>query len=155
MPTTTDTSAAHTGATRRRPVRRLLGFVAVTAAVLVLTGCLSEQGQRAFDLLNADRQANGVAELVNDLDLNAKAQQWADHMAATGILAHSQLVVPEGSTRVAENVGYAGSVDDIQRRLMASAGHRANILDHRLTKVGIGVTVDGSGRVWLVQLFAN
>jgi uncharacterized protein YkwD len=155
MPTTTDTSAAHTGATRRGPVRRLLGLVAITAAVLVLTGCLSEQGQRAFDLLNADRRANGLHELVNDLDLNAKAQQWADHMAATGTLAHSQLVVPEGSTRVAENVGYAGSVDEIQRRLMASSGHRANILDNRLTKVGIGVTVDGTGRVWLVQLFAN
>ena len=135
--------------------RRMLAVTAVVVSALVLTGCLNEHGQRSFDLMNAERRANRMHELVNDADLNARAQQWADHLAATGRLAHSTMTIPPGATRVAENVGYSGSVGDVHARLMASAPHRANILDARMTRVGIGATVDPQGRVWIVQLFAN
>jgi uncharacterized protein YkwD len=129
--------------------------VVVLAAALALTGCLNENGQRSFDLLNGERRAHRIHELANDVDLNATAQQWAEHMASTGQLAHSQLTIPPGATRVAENVGYGGSVDIIHSRLMDSTGHRNNILDTRMTRVGIGAAVSADGRVWIVQLFAN
>ncbi|MFP3905746.1 MAG: CAP domain-containing protein [Acidimicrobiales bacterium] len=127
----------------------------MAVAALLLTGCLNDQGVRSFDLVNADRGAHGLGELANDFDLNAVAQEWSDHMAATGELAHSGVSIPEGSTRVAENVGYAASVDRVHQLFMESDGHRANILHSAVTRVGIGATVDADGKVWITQIFAN
>lgn len=140
------------------PTRHRHKLMAVAAAVLgmvMLTVCLTEQGQRSLDLMNAERRAAGMHELVNDLDLNSRAQQWAEHLAVQGRLSHSNLTVPPGATRVAENVAYSASIDISHRNLMNSPGHRANILDRRMTRVGIGVATSPDGRVWLVQLFAN
>jgi uncharacterized protein YkwD len=55
-------------------------------------------------------------------DLQRKAQGWAEHLAATGRLAHSDLRdgTPPGAT-VAENVGYGSSVDAVHQHLMASS----------------------------------
>lgn len=145
---------ASTTTTRRR-LSRALSLVAIAAAALLLTGCLNEQGVRSFDLVNAERGANGLGELANDLDLNAVAQEWSDHMAATGNLAHSGVDIPVGSTRVAENVGYASSVDRVHQLFMGSNGHRSNILNREVTRVGIGATVDADGTVWITQIFAN
>jgi uncharacterized protein YkwD len=149
------TSAPSTTARRSTLARRASALGAVALGLLLLTGCLSEQGQRLFDLTNQARTSNRVHALVNDEGLNATAQAWADHLAATGRLAHSQLRVPPGSTRVAENVAYGQNIDQIHQALMNSAPHRANILDTRLTRVGIGITVDSRGTIWAVQLFAN
>jgi uncharacterized protein YkwD len=151
----TERSAPSTRNARGPIARRATSLVAVALGVLLLTGCLSEDGQRSFDLINHERGARGVHHLVNDADLNATAQAWADHMVAVNRLYHSTLRIPPGATRVAENVGYAGSVDSIHGRLMASTGHRNNILDARMTRVGIGATTGPDGRVWIVQLFAN
>lgn len=155
MTTTSTPRSTHSGSVRRRSHRRLLGVTAVVAAVLVLTGCLNEQGQRSYDLVNEARRNAGVHELVNDVDLNARAQEWADTMAARGQISHSRLTIPQGSTRVSENVGVAASVDRVHELLMNSTGHRNNILDARMTKVGIGATIGGDGRVYIVQIFAN
>jgi uncharacterized protein YkwD len=37
---------------------------------------------------------------------------------------------------------------------MSSPGHRANILDPAFNNIGVGVTIDGTGRRWVVQEFA-
>lgn len=140
--------------TGRRP-RRLATILAVFAAVVVLSGCLDEQGQRSYDLLNNERTHRGLAALNNDLDLNSIAQKWSDHMAATGTLAHSGVSIPPGATRVAENVGYGSSVDRVHHLLMNSGPHRANILHNGMTRVGIGAAVDSQGRVWITQIYAN
>jgi uncharacterized protein YkwD len=140
---------------RARRTRRLAGLVAVVAAALVLTSCLNEQGERSFHLLNNERTSRGIPALTNDFDLNATAQQWSEHMAATGRMSHSRLTVPPGATRVAENVGYGPSVDRVHLALWNSSAHRANILDQRHTRVGIGAAVDSRGRVWITQIFAN
>ena len=130
-------------------------MVAVVIATVVLTGCLNEHGERSFELVNAERTARGTHALVNDLDLNARAQEWSEHMAATGRLAHSGGGIPEGATRVAENVGYASSVDRVHELFMQSNDHRRNILRSDMTRVGIGAAVDAQGRVWITQIFAN
>ena len=148
-------STTSTAVPARRAPRRLMAVAAVAMGLVLLTGCLTEQGQRSFDLLNAERRAAGLHELANDADLNGRAQQWADHLAAQGRLSHSSMQIPPGATRVAENVAYSASIDISHRNLMNSPGHRANILDGRMTRVGIGVTTSPDGRVWLVQLFAN
>jgi uncharacterized protein YkwD len=154
MPTEcSEPSATTTG--RSTLTRRASTLGALAVGLLLLTGCLSENGQRSFDLLNQERAARGIHTLGNDADLNATAQAWAEHMASVNRLYHSTLRVPPGSTRVAENVGYGSSVDQIHQALMNSAGHRNNILDSRMTRIGIGAAADSSGRIWIVQLFAN
>lgn len=152
MPTTAPSA---TIARRTGIARRAAALGAIALGVMLLTGCLSEQGQQLFDLTNQERTSRGIHALANDADLNTTAQAWADHLAATGKLAHSQLRVPAGSTVVAENVGYAGSIEQVHQALMNSAGHRQNILDRRMTRIGIGTNIDGQGRVWIVELFAN
>lgn len=130
-------------------------MAAVVAAVLLLTGCLNEQGQRSYDLIDAERRHRGLPSLTNDFDLNDRAQAWSEHMARTGRLSHSGGGIPAGSTRVAENVGYAHSVDHVHHLLWHSSGHRANMLNPAHTKVGIGAATDAQGRVWITQIFAN
>jgi uncharacterized protein YkwD len=154
MNTLAPSSTSTAVSTRRRP-RRLAAILAVLAAVVVLSGCLNEHGQRSYDLLNNERTHRGLRALDNDLDLNSIAQEWSDHMARTGQLAHSGVSIPPGATRVAENVGYGSSVDRVHHLLMTSGPHTANILHSGMTRVGIGATVDAQGRVWITQIFAN
>lgn len=139
--------------TRRR--HRMVALVVMALSLVLLSACLTEEGARSFDLINDERRAAGTHELANDFDLNAQAQQWAEHIAAQGKLSHSKLTVPPGATRVAENVAYGPSIDVNHRNLMNSSGHRANILDSRMTRVGIGVATGANGSVFVVQLFAN
>ncbi len=35
---------------------------------------------------------------------------------------------------------------------MASAPHRANILNGGFNRIGVGVKIDGAGRVWMVRV---
>ena len=71
--------------------------------------------------------------------------------------------------RAYENVGRATvgtgeSVADVMGRLfyspggsgfMTSHGHRCNILQTAVTNVGVGVHIDSSGAVWVVQVFSG
>jgi uncharacterized protein YkwD len=124
------------------------------AGSLLLGACVSPQAQRGFDLVNVERARRGIAVLEPHADLARKAQGWAEHLAATGRLAHSDLRdgTPPGAT-VAENVGVGSSVDAVHDHLMASSPHRANILRTDVTHGAVGVAVSSDGRTWVVQLF--
>ena len=52
-----------------------------------------------------------------------------------------------------ENLAVNNSVEGAQRALMNSPGHRANILNSHYTEVGIGVSYDSRGAVYVVQEF--
>ena len=68
------------------------GIVATFAViVLLLTGCLTTEQASVRDAMNADRQANGLPALAVQADAQAKAQAWAERIAADGRLAHSNL----------------------------------------------------------------
>jgi hypothetical protein len=54
---------------------------------------------------------------------------------------------------VGENVGEGPGVNDIATAFMQSPEHRANILDHDFTQIGVGVSVDRSGIVWVTEDF--
>ena len=43
----------------------------------------------------------------------------------------------------------------IENAWMASAEHRAHILDPSMTQVGVGLTNDSQGRVWIVADFGG
>ena len=136
--------------TRRRTA---LAAALVAALVIGLTGCRDIQ---QIQLVNTEREANGLAPVLMAPDLAAKAQRWADTMAASGTLAHSTLsdgLTPGRWRAVGENVAVAVDVLDAHRALMRSPGHRANILG-RFTHAGFGAAQSADGRWWLAQVFA-
>ena len=128
----------------------------VVAAVFTLAACMSTQQQVAFDLVNGARADSGVSPLAADAIAQAKAQSWAEHLAARNTLEHSNLSagMDDGWRRLAENVGVGASIDEVQRQFMGSDVHRANVLDRRFTHLGVGVA-QGHGRTFVVLVFVQ
>jgi hypothetical protein len=89
-----------------------------------------------------------------DSTLNAIAQAHAESMASQGRIFHNASY-PSGAGAwfaYGENVGYATSVDSVEKAFMASSTHRANILSPVYTHVGVGVAT-WSGGVMAVEDF--
>ena len=105
--------------------------------------------------INAFRGANGLASLSRQGSLDAYARAWAENMAEQGGLSHSNIgsLLPPWSA-VGENVGQGGSVGGIFDALVASEGHRANMLDD-FTHMGIGVWQDSRGVYWTAHVFTR
>lgn len=137
---------------------RALRLAAAVLLVLVmgsaLTSCRSSEQARVAELVNQTRAQYGRSYLRDNMQLDNKAQAWAEHLASLNTLKHSNL--PSGITyqwrSLAENVGYAGSIEQVHNAYLNSAGHRANILDPRWNYMGTGVAWRGN-RVFTVQVF--
>lgn len=145
---------------RRRPTpRRALLLLAAPLLVLGLAACEPSPQQDAVRRhVNDSRQEHQAHALGDDLLVRHKAQRWAEHLAASGSLAHSTLSsgldgVPWVS--VAENVGRGSSITSVHESFMASPRHRGNILDRRWDRVGTGHAVGRDGRVYVVQVFVD
>lgn len=113
--------------------------------------------QRAASLVNAFRQSQGLSRLTASVELMTKAQDWIEYLAERDSgLVHSRLSdgVSSGWSELRENLGYAGSIDEVVHGLENSPPHRANLLDPDLTEMGIGITRTADGRVWMAQVFA-
>ena len=92
------------------------------------------------------------------------AQGTPNDIAASGSLWHSDLggwiASPwmAGWRSLGENLAQvdpgsnAWGVEDMW---MASAPHRANILNGGFNRIGVGVGIDGAGRIWMVALFGT
>jgi uncharacterized protein YkwD len=110
----------------------------------------------ALGLVNQERAMAGVAPLSADPGLEASAQRWADSLARSGRLSHSGTVgVGIEHVIAGENVGVGGLVEVVHAALMASVPHRANLLDGRFTRIGIGIARAADGRVFVVQQFVG
>lgn len=108
------------------------------------------------NLVNRERQLKKLRILVSRADAQAKAQAWANRLAADGYLHHS--VFTQGLTHfcsVGENVGMSSvSVRDVHARFMVSPAHKKNILDPRWTAIGVGYASRG-GMIYVVQVFVK
>jgi len=142
--------------TRRSSLKALQGAAVLIAVVTLLTGCFSSLTGDALNLLNRDRATYGLKAPKTYGQLQTKAQNWADRLASQNTLYHSTLTsgVPSCWTGLGENVGYGSSVLAVELSFMASAPHRANILNSRYDWVGIGVARNGS-RYFVVQVFMD
>jgi uncharacterized protein YkwD len=98
-------------------------------------------------MINQSRGSAGLGALDLSARLSRRAHQHSLQMAQSNTLFHS-VSVPGG-----ENVGYAGSLQEVHGLLMNSPSHRANILG-RFDRVGVGV-VRGNGLVWVTEIFAR
>ncbi len=146
---------------------RLLLAVAMLGAVQssyvgVATAASTSAEKQFVSLINKERTKRGLAPLTVNRELANVARRWTDTMVSNSQgcpsgLAHNRgyaKQVPGGWSRIGENVGCGSSVTSVHRALMRSKSHRANILGD-FNQVGIGVSVDRRGSVWITQNFGN
>ena len=99
---------------------------------------------RVISAINAERARHGRGRLAVWGCMDRYATAWSAHLARTGTLTHrSMSVVLRGcaATRVAENLARGGvGPERVVAMWMASPGHRANLLDGRLTNAGVAAT---------------
>lgn len=109
---------------------------------------------RFIDSVNAERARRGVDRLRVNAELTAVARRHSRDMAGADKLRHNPDLTDEVRNwqRLSENVGYSYSVARLHDALMDSKGHKRNILDPKVTQLGVGVDVRG-GKVWVTQLF--
>lgn len=120
----------------------------------------------ALALASAERERMGGSPLRPNARLAAAAEVQARHMARHRRIGHDG---PDGShfshriratgyalCHGAENVaGGQTSAQAVTRDWMASAGHRANILNPHLTEGAVAAVRDTRGRLWWAMVLAG
>lgn len=122
----------------------------------------------AVSLLQADRQRFGLPPLEPDPELaaiaRAHSRDMRDHdffghlSPRTGLAGDRLEAAGYRATMHAENLAKNDTLGEAQAALMASLGHRKNILDPKPTHVGIGLAEaeeDGEHTWYVTQLFAR
>ena len=129
-------------------------------------------------LINAERTSRGENALTVDPLLVTTARShskemcdlnYFDHHSPTAGLStpldrymkglHDTCSPTPSYLLVGENIYYCSVFDshyDVQyghEALMHSPGHRANILEPRFAKIGVGVYQDASGQFWVTEMF--
>lgn len=153
---------------------------ALLAALLLLGACGGAGGgptaprgltvdaveSRSLDLLNEARAGEGVGPLAFNAAAADAARAHSEAMRDKGYFGHvdpqqgdlgQRLAVTTIVFRVAaENLAAVENGADpagfAHAHLMASAGHRQNILDPRFSEVGVGVARAGDS-YWITQIF--
>lgn len=122
-----------------------------------------------FALLNEERRRAGLAPVTSDEKLVAAARAYSEEMATHHFIAHISPRTGTPADRVkragvpallvTENLAQAGSPREAHASLMNSPGHRANVLDPRVQRVGVGaqevVGVGGARQLLVTQLFVT
>src|SRR5689334_8610160 len=117
---------------------------------------------------NRARTSHGLRALRRNAVLGHAARYHADNMRRYHFFRHDDVFGQTPMDRVAkfarrgvfrwvgENiaVGY-WSAGDVCRAWMASSDHRANILNHHFTMIGVGYARAGDGRTYFVQDFGS
>ena len=135
---------------------------AKTAPAQIPANTVSSEVQQVFELVNSERRAAGLKELVFDEKLCAAASVRAGEIAS--YFSHTR---PDGRScftvfaengisyrRAGENIASGQtSAGAVMNGWMNSSGHRANILNASFERIGIACEKIG-GRYQWVQLFA-
>jgi uncharacterized protein YkwD len=128
----------------------------------------SRTESRIFDLINRQRQHNGLPALVFNAELDRMAKIQATNMARLRKLAHN---LPESQTptlgdraryvgypfgRIAENVAEGfPNAETVVQGWMTSSGHRHNVLDGGVVETGIGIARAPGGGLYFCQVFGK
>lgn len=168
---------------------RVSRFLVATAASLLVAGCAvpvrapvarssaspprgatayASAEARIFDLINGERQRNGLRPLVLNAELDRMAKIQAANMAYFQRMSHTlpDAQLPALSDRaryvgypygeIAENValGYQNP-EAVVRGWMNSSGHRRNILNSGVVETGIAIARSSSGNLYYCQVFGR
>jgi uncharacterized protein YkwD len=147
---------------RPRRSRMTVSVLGIALLAVAAAGCLPAEERSFLERTNALRTAHGLPVLADHDVLNEKAEAWAQHMAKTGHLDHSNLTESLGGlqwSKLAENVGMSEPTADtyatLHESLAASGSHLANLLDPQFDHMGVGLAESADGRVWVVEVFAD
>ncbi|HYK37434.1 CAP domain-containing protein [Alloacidobacterium sp.] len=145
-------------------VRLLISLLLLTATATRAQQFPNDQQQKLLELTNQARIEQGLPPLHWDPSLAAAAQAHAQKMFDQHSLSHQLPGEPDLQARaaeagahfreIAENVAMGNGAEGVQKEWMKSPPHRANILDPRLTNIGIGV-VEHAGYWYAVVDFDN
>lgn len=134
----------------------LLSGILITTLMPLHSLAATSARDQLIDLINEERADLGLNQLKRHSDLDEGAQAQAQAVADAGYLFHNPDLgdVTSGWEMMGENVGYAGSIASVHEALMASPGHRDNILNARYSHLGVGVVVS-DGSVWVAEVFMD
>ena len=122
-----------------------------------------------LDAVNRDRKRAGLPPVAWDEPLARVARGYSEEMAERELVEHRSPRSGNAADRVRragaraevvlENVARANSIADAQRSFMTSPGHRANVLDRTVTRMGAGVAIrrepGGLPSLYITQLFTR
>lgn len=131
----------------------------------------SELEHRSVALVNELRKTLGLAPLIWDSRLASSARRHSRDMELLDYVGHESPVRGDFSNRLNragifaemafENVAVGSAPREILDRLMASPGHRANILHPQITHFGVGIAIRtrlgrrGQDALFVTQQFAR
>ena len=128
------------------------------------TQSVSAQEQKMANLLNQDRNNNGLGALTLDAELCRIARIKSADMRDNRYFAHESPTYGRVGemlrhfgyrfSAAGENIAHHANVDKTQAAFMSSQGHRQNILGG-WTKMGIGIVTDANGYIYATQIFAK
>lgn len=105
-----------------------------------------------FDLVNEARKKAGLSPLLPLPSAQKVARAYSEEMRSTGKVGHISEISGKPEDRlkkggvksplILENVARSYSPEDAHAGLMDSPGHRANVLNPKVTHLGVGVAVD-------------
>jgi pyruvate/2-oxoglutarate dehydrogenase complex dihydrolipoamide acyltransferase (E2) component len=129
--------------------------VATVAPVAAFADSSASMESQFVAKMNAARQSAGLRPYAVASDLTSIARQHSAQMASRQELYHNPNLTTQVQNwqAVGENVGEGPTVSDIHNAFMQSPEHKANILDHDFTQVGVGVVVDKNGIIWVTEDF--
>lgn len=146
----------------KRAQSRIGALVALSLVVsLVLGAIAAEAGAKSLrrdqmlDLVNAKREARGIAAL-DVSPIKKYSRHHSGVMARKGFIFHTENLANQLKgmhwSIAGENVGSGSTVDVLFKAFMDSAPHRKNILRKSFEHVGIGI-VRSHGSLWVTMVF--
>jgi uncharacterized protein YkwD len=142
--------------------RRKISIVGLVVVVLVAGTAArvraDDLGRRnkMLRILNQTRRSHGLPAFRLNANLSHFAWQHSGRMADRRGLFHTpdlyQRVRAYHPSTWGENVGMAGLLRTLRTLWMQSAPHRANLLNRRFRRIGIGV-VRARGMLWATTIF--
>jgi uncharacterized protein YkwD len=146
-----------------KPVRTIKASFTST-----VVGSASDVEARAFELMNAQRQANGLQSLQWDEQIVSLARNHSESMATSKYFSHKD---PNGGyvdsraaklgifnwMSIGENIAFMKGYDDpasmAVEKWMQSTSHKKNILGSQWRDSAIGVSVASDGSIYFTQVF--
>ncbi|MDF2678672.1 MAG: hypothetical protein K0Q97_3026 [Bacillota bacterium] len=122
--------------------------------------------QKVVELVNIERQKNGLAALTMDSSVSNVARTKSKDMATNNYFAHQSPTYGSAGNMLTqfgvnwsawgENIAYGQRTPEaVVTAWMNSSGHRANILNTSFTKIGVGYATKSDGTPYWTQMFTR
>lgn len=135
----------------------LLSMTLLGGTLLAPPGAAAKSSREAALLakISHTRAKHGLATMRSKPGLMKYARRHSAAMAASHDLFHTtDFGVVCCWSAIGENIAYNVTVRRVHRAFMGSPGHRANILNPHMRRVGVGI-VERSGQLWVTEIFSK